>query len=134
VFRHHHHPDTIAGRVDELMVAVFIADDQERVARLRVHLAPDFVYISPGAVVDGPEGLSDAFSHYRHDAWLNASLHRTSVVDTHHANFRYTWQRQEGGRTTMEGCSFGWLSAEGLISHIVSFDGLAPGQRQEEQE
>jgi hypothetical protein len=128
VFRHHHHPETLAERIDELMAAVFITDDGERLARLAVHLAPDFVYISPAAVVDGPEGLSDAFSHYRHDAWRHTSLRRTSAVDVHHAHFRYSWERQESGKTAMEGWSFGWMDPQGLIEQIVSFDGLVPGQ------
>lgn len=110
------------------MIAVFIGDERDRIDKLSAHLAPDFVYISPGAVVEGAQGLSDAFSHYRHDEWLHTVLRRTSAVDVHHAQFRYAWEREEGGQITMEGWSFGWMNAEGKISRIVSFDGLIPGQ------
>ncbi len=126
MFRHHH-PDSVAERIDALMAGVFVADDRDRVERLSEQLAPGFVYISPGAVVDGPDGLSDAFSHYRSDPWLATKLSRTSAVDLHHGHFRYSWARSEQGRVAMEGWSFGWLADDGRIARIVSFDGLVPG-------
>jgi hypothetical protein len=126
VFRHHH-PSSVAERIDALMAAVFIGDDRERIERLSAQLAPGFVYISPRAVVDGPDGLSDAFSHYRSDPWLGAKLSRTSAVDVHHGHFRYSWERKEQGEVAMEGWSFGWLAEDGRIARIVSFDGLIPG-------
>ena len=128
VFRHHHHSEDVALRIDHLMEGVFVSDEHDRLERLAAHLAPDFVYVSPGAVFEGPQGLSDAFSHYRHDAWRQAVLHRTSDVDLHHGNFRYSWARNEKGVTVMEGWSFGWLDAEGRIARIVSFEGLIPGR------
>ena len=128
MFRHHHHPETLAERIDQLMVAVFIRDERDRMQRLAEHLAPDFVYINPGAVVEEAQGLSDAFSRFRHDEWPLTVLQRTSAVDVHHAHFRYAWERKEGGETEMEGWSFGWMNATGLISRIVAFGGLIPGQ------
>jgi hypothetical protein len=127
VFGHHHRSEAIAERIDHLMAAVFLPDDRERLEQLRAHLSPDFVYISPGAVFDGAEGLSEAFSHYRHDAWRHAALRRTSAVDVHHGQFRYSWARSEQGAVTMEGWSFGQLGDDGLIQRIVAFDGLVPG-------
>jgi len=109
------------------MIAVFIADERERLQRMHEQLADDFVYISPAAVVEGAEGLSDAFGHYRHESQHNA-LHRTSDVDVHHSYFRYSWRREQDGRTTMEGWSFGWMNPDGKLLRIVSFDGLVPGQ------
>jgi hypothetical protein len=126
----HHHPDSVAERIDDIMAAVFMTDDRKRLERLAENVTADFVYISPGAVVDGAQGLSDAFSHFRHDSWRHTELHRTSVVDVHHAHFRYSWERCEAGETTMEGWSFGWMEDRGRIARIVSFDGLVPGQRQ----
>jgi hypothetical protein len=114
----------IAERIDLVMAAVFLSDETERMEQLEEHLALDFVYVSPSAVVDGPLGLSDAFVHYRHDEWRHTSLRRTSIVDLHHAFFRYSWQRIENGATAMEGWSFGNLNNHDLISRIVSFDGL----------
>jgi hypothetical protein len=128
VMRHRHHPETVAERIDALMGAVFNDDEEDRMRCLSENLAPGFVYISPSAVVDGPEGLSDTFSHFRHDGWRQTSLQRTSDVDIHHAHFRYSWERREGSTMTMEGWSFGWLDADGKIVTIVSFDGLVPGQ------
>jgi hypothetical protein len=116
----------VADRIDHVMAAVFVGDDHERMERLEQHVAFDVVYISPGAVFDGPLGLSDAFARLRHDDWRHASLHRTSVVDLHHAFFRYTWQRMENGSMAMEGTSFGSVNADGLIDRIVSFEGLLP--------
>lgn len=124
---HHHHPDSVAERIDALMAAVFVADDRDRIEQLQANLAPGFVYISPSAVVDGPDGLSDAFSHSRNDRRLDATLSRTSAVDVHHGYFRYSWQREEGGKVAMEGWSFGWLDADGKVARIVSFEGLVPG-------
>ena len=59
------------------MIAVFMTDDRERSLNWPQHLAPDFVYISPSAVVEGAEGLSDAFSHYRQDTRRRTTLRRT---------------------------------------------------------
>jgi hypothetical protein len=126
VFRHHHHPDTLAERIDDLMVAVFLADDRERVARMAQHVTPDFVYINPTAVYEGVEGLSEAYEHFRHEAWRHTSLRRTTVVDVHHAHFRYAWRRSDGEATITEGWSFGWMDAAGKVARIVAFDGLMP--------
>jgi hypothetical protein len=126
MFRRDHSEDPLADRIDDLMAAVFIDDDRERVEKLSEHLAPDFVYISPQAVVEGAEGLSEAFSGFRHDEQLPATLRRTSAVDVHHAHFRYSWERAEGDEIAMEGWSFGWMDVSGLVSRIVSFDGLVP--------
>jgi hypothetical protein len=127
LLHHHHHAESIAERIDQLMMAVFVADDHERLRRLNEHLDADFVYISPAAVVDGAQGLSDAFGHYRHVS-LHNSLQRTTDVDVHHTYFRYAWRRQQDGHVTMEGWSFGWLDTDGKLLRIVSFDGLLPGQ------
>jgi hypothetical protein len=126
MFRRHHSEDPLADRVDDLMAAVFIDVDRERLEKLAGHLAPDFVYISPQTVVEGAEGLSEAFSRFRQDEQRPAALHRTSAVDVHHAHFRYSWERAEGDEIAMEGWSFGWMDASGLVSRIVSFDGLVP--------
>ena len=128
VFRRRRQTFDVAERIDFVMAAVFISDELERMEQLEEHLAFDFVYVSPSAVVDGPLGLSDAFVHYRHDEWRHTSLGRTSKVDLHHAFFRYSWERIENGATAMEGWSFGTLNTQGLISRIVSFDGLLGDQ------
>jgi hypothetical protein len=128
VFHHHHDAEPISERIDHLMDAVFIPDDRERLEKIAEELAPDFVYVGPRAVVDGTEGLSEAFSRYRHEDWRHTSLRRTSAVDIHHGHFRYAWERRESGAIAMEGWSFGWVDAEGRIARIVSFDGLVPGQ------
>jgi hypothetical protein len=128
VFRRNHTSESVATRIDHLMAAVFVSDDEDRLERLSAHVATDFVYISPAAVVDGAQGLSDAFSRYRHDEWRHTTLRRTSDVDLHHAHFRYSWERFENGARAMEGCSFGWTNGEGRIACIVAFDGLLPGQ------
>ncbi len=125
MLRHHHHPDSVAERVDQLMSGVFVRDDHERAQRLAEHVTVDFVYVSPDAVYDGVGGLGDAFSHYRQDV-LPSHLERTSDVDIHHAYFRYAWRRARSGQTTMEGWSFGMLNEEGKITRIVSFNGLLP--------
>jgi hypothetical protein len=108
-------PETVADRIDQLMVTVFIADERERNQRLAEHLAPDFVYVNPRAVFEGASGLSDAYSRFRHDGWLRMSLH-----------FRYAWERLEGEQMVMKGWCFGWVDAEGKISRIVSFNDPVP--------
>jgi hypothetical protein len=128
MFRHHP-PDSLADRIDDLMVAVFINDDRERLEKVAEHVAPDFVYISPQTVVEGAEGLGEAFSRFRHDTRHPTSLRRTSAVDVHHAHFRYSWERTEGGEVAMGGWSFGWVDESGRVARIVSFDGLIPGER-----
>jgi hypothetical protein len=126
MFRRHHSEDPLADRIDDLMAAVLIDVDRERLKKLAGHLAPDFVYISPQTVVESAEGLSEAFSRFRQDEQRPATLRCTSAVDVHHAHFRYSWERAEGDEIAMEGWSFGWMDASGLVSRIVSFDGLVP--------
>ena len=92
------------------------------------HVAPDLVYVSPEAVFEGPQGLSDAFSRYRSEGWWQTGLRRTSPVDLHHGYFRFTWERVERGAAVMEGWSFGCLDDTGAICRVVTFEGLVPGQ------
>jgi hypothetical protein len=104
------------------MLDVFFPDEHERMLRLAEHLAPDFVFVSPTAVFEGPQGLSDAYSTYRHDGRLQVVVRRTSEIDTHHAHFRYAWERSERGQAATRGWSFGWVDATGRISRIVTFN------------
>jgi hypothetical protein len=125
---HHHHPEPVAARIDALMAAVFLADDTERLEHLTPHLAADFVFVTPAAVVDGAEGLSDAFGRSRHDEWRHTSLRRTSPVELHHGYFRFAWQRVERGDVVMEGWGFGQVDDEGRLRRVVTFDGMVPGE------
>jgi hypothetical protein len=96
------------------------------VEKLAEHLASDFVCISSQTVVEGAERLSEAFSRFRQDEQRPTTLRRTSAVDVPHAQFRYSWERTEGHEIAMEERSFGWMDTSGLVSRIVSFDGLVP--------
>jgi hypothetical protein len=125
---HGHEAEDIAQRIDHLMAAVFVADDKERMDLLTRHLAPDFMYVSPEAVFEGPAGLSDAFAGFRTEDWWQTGLRRTSPVDLHHGYFRYAWERVEHGATVLEGWSFGHLDDTGAIRRVVTFEGLVPGQ------
>ena len=127
MFGQDHESEDIATRIDHLMEAVFEEDDDERLASLRRHVAPDFVYISPEAVFEGPAGLSEAFAMYRRADRRPVTLRRTSSIDLHHGYFRYTWQRVERGASAMEGWSFGSLDETGAIERVVTFEGLVPG-------
>ena len=128
VFRREHPFENVSQRVDRLMAAVFVADQEVRTARLVDDLAPDFVYVGPDGVFEGADGLSDAFAGYRHEAWRHAALRRTSPVDLHHGYFRFTWARLEHGATVMEGWGFGLLGESGLIRRVVVFEGLEPSR------
>ena len=128
MFRRGHQDEAIAQRIDDLMAAVFVPDDGERLEALTRHVAPDFVYVSPDAVFEGAQGLSDAFTRYRNEGWWQTGLRRTSPVDLHHGYLRYTWERVERGATVMEGWSFGCLDDTGAICRVVAFEGLVPGQ------
>ncbi len=127
VFGHDHRDEKIETRIDHLMAGVFVVNDDERMESLAAHVAPDFVYVSPEAVFEGPQGLSDAFTRHR-NAVRWTSLQRTSPVDIHHGYFRYCWERIERGTVAMEGWSFGWLDEAGAICRVVTFEGLVPGQ------
>jgi hypothetical protein len=129
MFRHDQGDEDLALRLDQLMVAVLMADERERLDGLRARLSPDFVYVGPDAVFDGADGLSEAFARYRHDRGLGAVLRRTSPVDQHHDWFRCTWARMERGRTAVEGWAFGSLDVAGAIRRLVVFEGLQPGRR-----
>jgi hypothetical protein len=116
----------LSERIDQLMLDVFTPDERERIPRLAEHLAPDFVLVTPSAVAEGAQGLSDAYSTYRHDQWRHAALRRTSAIDMHHAHFRYAWERLELGKPVSSGWSFGWVDAAGKISRIVTFNDPVP--------
>ncbi len=107
MFGQDHEAEDVATRIDHLMNSVFDEDDEARLASLRRHVAPDFVYISPEAVFEGPVGLSEAFAMYRCAERRPVILRRTSALDLHHGYFRYRWQRLERGGAAMEG----WSSA-----------------------
>jgi hypothetical protein len=128
VFRHHptHDADTLEERADRLMAEVFEPDDRLRLERLSADLAPDFRFITPTAVFDGPDGLSDAFAHFRHDAWRNAQLRRTSAVDGHHGYFRFTWERLDRGAVAESGLNVVQLDGQGRIWRVISFPGAGP--------
>jgi hypothetical protein len=86
VFEHHHRDEKIEKRIDHLMAGVFVVDDDERMESLAAHVAPDFVSVSPDAVFEGPQGLSDAFTRYRNERrWTclrRTGLQRTSLRRT----------------------------------------------------
>jgi hypothetical protein len=128
VFGHDHQDEEIAERIDHLMAAVFVADNDERLEALTRHVAPDFVYVTPEAVFEGTDGLSDAFARYRKEGWWQTGLRRTSPVELHHGYFRFSWERVERGATVMDGWGFGNLDDTGAICRIVTFEGLVPGQ------
>jgi hypothetical protein len=121
-----HRAEDLAVRIDHLMAAVFTPDDRARLDRLAHAVAPDFVYVSPEAVFEGAEGLSDAFAPYRRPSWGPTSLRRTSEVELHHGYFRYTWSRTERGAVAVEGWGFGALDETGAIQRVVTFEGLVP--------
>lgn len=104
-----------------------MTDDRDRLDRLAEHLAPDFVYVSPEAVFDGAEGLSEAFARYRHESWRGTRLRRTGALEMHHGYFRFSWERVEEGTVAMEGWSFGSVDESGAIDRVVAFEGLVPG-------
>lgn len=51
----------VSDRIDALMEAATIADDGERLAKIRTLVTGDFVFVNPGLTAKGPEALSDAF-------------------------------------------------------------------------
>jgi hypothetical protein len=128
VFRQDHRAEDVATRIDHLMAAVFVAEDRERRETLGRHVAPDFVYVTPEAVFEGAEGLSEAFAPYRRADWGPTSLRRTCPLELHHGYFRFSWARTERGAVAMEGWAFGVLDDTGAINRIVTFEGLVPGR------
>src|SRR5580692_2578412 len=123
MFRHDQRDEDLALRLDQLMVAVLMADERERLDGLRSRLSPDFVYVGPDAVFDGADGLSEAFARDRHDRSLAASVRRTSPVDQHHSWFPFTWARVERGQTAVEGWAIGSLDDAGAIRRLVGLRG-----------
>ena len=128
VFQRDHKNEEIAERIDHLMTAVFLPDDEERLDAVTKHVAPDLVYVTPEAVYEGPQGLSEAFARYRKESSWRTALRRTSPVDAHHGYFRFSWERSERGTVAMQGWSFGSVDERGAICRIVTFEGLVPGQ------
>ena len=132
MFRRNHRGEILAVRIDHIMTSVMLPDDEARLEALAAHLAPDVVYVSPWAVVDGPAGVSEAFDRLRRADRQPASLRRTSPVDTHHHYFRFTWERVERGTVVMSGWIFGSLDEAEAIDRIVAFEGLSPEESEGE--
>jgi hypothetical protein len=132
VFRRNHRGEVLAVRIDHIMTSVVLPDDGARLDALAAHLAPDVVYVSPRAVVDGPAGVSEAFERLRRADRQPASLRRTSPVDAHHHYFRFTWERVERGTVVMSGWIFGSLDESEAIDRIVAFEGLEPEESEGE--
>lgn len=128
MFRRNHRAELLGVRVDHLMTSVVLPDDQDRLQALAAHVASDVVYVSPWAVFDGAAGLSEAFERLRRADRQPASLRRTSAVDCHHHYFRFSWERVERGAVVMSGWIFGSLDEAEAIDRIVAFEGLEPGQ------
>jgi hypothetical protein len=128
MFRRNHRAEVLAVRIDHLMTSIVLADAETRLDAVRTHVAPDVVYVSPRAVFDGPEGLSEAFERLRRSDRQPASLRRTSAVDSHHHYFRFTWERVERSAVVMSGWIFGTLDESGAIDRFVAFEGLEPGE------
>ncbi len=127
MFRRDHRAEDLTSHIDHLMAAAILADAEARLEGLGAHVAPDVVYVSPEAVFDGPDGLSEAFERLRRGDRQPAVLRRTSAVDQHHGYFRFTWDRVERGAVVMSGWIFGSLDESGAISRIVAFEGLESG-------
>jgi hypothetical protein len=127
VFRRDHREERLTERIDHLMAAAVLTDAEARLESVGAHVAPDVVYVSPEAVFDGPDGLSEAFERLRRGDRQPAALRRASAVDVHHGYFRFTWDRVERGAVVMSGWIFGSLDESGAISRIVAFEGLEPG-------
>jgi hypothetical protein len=134
MFRRNHRAEELAVRIDHLMTSVVLPDDEARMDAVAAHVALDVVYVSPGAVFDGPAGLSEAFERLRRSDRQPASLRRTSAVDCHHHYFRFSWDRVERGAVVMSGWIFGSLDESGAIDRFVAFEGLEPGQSEDQHE
>jgi hypothetical protein len=134
MFRRNHRAEVLAVRIDHLMTSVVLPDAQARLDALRDHVAPDVVYVSPRAVFDGPEGLSEAFERLRRSDRQPATLRRTSAVDCHHHYFRFSWERVERGAVVVSGWIFGSLDESGAIDRFVAFEGLEPGPSEDQDE
>jgi hypothetical protein len=134
MFRRNHRDEALSARIDHLMTSVVLTDDEMRLDAVRAHVAPDVVYVSPWAVFDGPAGLSEAFERLRRADRQPASLRRTSTVDSHHHYFRFTWERVERGAVVVSGWIFGTLDQSGAIDRFVAFEGLEPGQSEDQHQ
>jgi hypothetical protein len=118
--------EALAGRIDALMAAVFDVDDERRMRAIGDNVTGDFLLVNPSIVVKGAAGLSDAYNRFRRQSERAFSVRRTSEVEVHHRFFRYSWARQEQGRTIHEGVDFGWTDDHGLVQRIVVFNGTLP--------
>lgn len=131
MFGQNHRAEDVATRIDHLMEAVFVADDEARQESLGRHIAPDFVYVTPEAVFEGSAGLSEAFAPYRRPDRRPTTLRRTSPLDLHHGYFRFSWARTERGAVAMEGWAFGSFDETGSIHRVVTFEGLVPSRAED---
>jgi hypothetical protein len=132
VFRRDHREEGLTERIDHLMSAVVLSDRQERLDGVAAQVATDVVYVSPSAVFDGAGGLGEAFERLRSPGRQPAALRRTSAVEQHHGYFRFVWERVERGAVVMSGWAFGSLDESGAIDRIVAFEGLVPGQEDDD--
>lgn len=95
----------------------------QRLALLRRVLASNITYIDPTVIVVGLEGLNDHIDGLT-SGDLGSRVVRTSVVDLHHRQFRFAWQKVMGdGRRLPAGIDFGEVRDDGFITSITGFFG-----------
>ena len=98
-------------------------DAQRRQQLLEKAWATKGTYTDPTAHVEGRKALADHIGAFMQRT-PGARIIATSLADSHHGKFRFTWKYLGAdGKTISEGVDFGSLDADGRIQEVVGFFG-----------
>ena len=95
-------------------------------AQVRSHLdralAPEVEFIDPSVHTNGIDEF-EANVHEVQRQIPGATYSRTSVVDSHHHLYRYSWQIRQGTDVLMDGFDVTEVNDDGLVTRVLGFFG-----------
>jgi hypothetical protein len=119
----------LARKIDDLMALATAPDVPDRLARLRKLVSEEVQFINPGVMAVGVQELTQVFGRLSRSLPGDTEIRRASTIDFHHDHFRYAWVRRRAGHIEAEGVDLGQAGSDGRIVKIVTFDGLVPTPR-----
>ena len=112
--------------VDAYLAALSEADPAERARLVERAWAEDARFVDPLLDVRGHEAIADIALAVR-DQFPGHDFRRTSGVDVHHDQIRFTWALVgPDGAVAAAGIDVGTVGQDGRLAHVAGFFGDVP--------
>lgn len=115
------HPESL----DRMLAAWNASEPAEIRGHLESALAPDVHFVDPSIDVRGIDGF-EANVHEVHARLPGAVYSRTSVVDSHHSLYRYSWAIHRRGKLVLPGFDVAEIDDAGRVARVLGFFGPLP--------